>query len=58
MESDLEQRISHRTNEMWQAAGSPEGRNEEFRQQAEKDVTAEQETYKKLNADPNVTTNS
>jgi hypothetical protein len=58
MDTELEQRIRHRAREKWELAGYPEGRSEEFWLEAEKEITAEQDTYKELQADPTVTTNS
>lgn len=58
MQDELEQRIRHRAREIWEAEGYPEGRSEEFWLRAEQEVRAEQDTYNKLKADPNITTNS
>ncbi|NEW87979.1 MULTISPECIES: DUF2934 domain-containing protein [Rhodopseudomonas] len=58
MQDEIEQRIRHRANELWQAQGQPDGRSEEFWLQAEKEVRGEKETYDQLKSDPNVTTNS
>jgi hypothetical protein len=58
MDNDIEHRIRHRAQEKWQVAGSPEGRDEEFWHEAEKEVRGEHETYQKLKDDPSVTTNS
>jgi hypothetical protein len=58
MRDELEERISHRTEEIWQAKGQPEGRRDEFRKQAEQEVRGEMETYERLKSDPSITTNS
>lgn len=58
MDNDLEQRIKHRISEKWQLAGFPESREGDFRAEAEKEVTAEPETYHRLKSDPTITTNN
>jgi hypothetical protein len=58
MDDQLEQRIKHRARELWEIAGYPEGRDEEFWHKAEQQVHGEVETKKKIDADPTTSTNS
>jgi hypothetical protein len=58
MDDVLEQRIKHRARELWEIAGYPEGRDEEFWHKAEQQVSGEVETKKKIDADPTTSTNS
>jgi hypothetical protein len=58
MDSNLVERIKHRASELWQVAGAPEGRDEEFWLQAEKEINGEAETYERIKNDPTVDTNS
>jgi hypothetical protein len=58
MDSNLVERIKHRASELWQVAGAPEGRDEEFWLQAEKEIKGETETYERLKNDPTVESNS
>lgn len=50
--------IKRRAHELWEVAGRPDGRDEEFWHKAEEQVRGESETLEKLRADPNITTNS
>ncbi|ABD86785.1 DUF2934 domain-containing protein [Rhodopseudomonas palustris] len=50
--------IKRRAHELWEMAGRPEGREDEFWHKAEQQVRGEGETLEKLRADPGITTNS
>ena len=57
--TDLSQEnIARRAREMWEIAGRPEGRDEEFWFKAEEQVLGERETREKLKADPTTTKKS
>jgi len=58
MDDNMTQRIKHRASELWQLAGAPEGRDEEFWLQAEKEIHGETATYERLKNDPTIDTNS
>jgi hypothetical protein len=58
MDDVMEQRIKHRARELWEIAGSPDGRDEEFWHKAEQQVRGEAETKEKIDANPNTSTNS
>jgi hypothetical protein len=58
MDDVMDQRIKHRAHELWEIAGSPEGRDEEFWLKAEQQVRGEVETKEKIDADPSTSTNS
>ncbi len=53
-----EERIKHRARELWELAGYPDGRDDEFWLQAEKEMQGEADSYDKIRNDPNVSTNS
>lgn len=53
-----EEKIKQRAHELWEIAGRPDGRDDEFWHKAEEQVRGEVETYDKLRTDPTITTNS
>lgn len=53
-----EEDIKRRAHELWEMAGRPEGRDEEFWSKAEQQVRGEGESLEKLRADPSISTNS
>lgn len=50
--------IARRARELWEIAGRPEGRDDEFWFKAEQQVRGESETREKLEADHTTTKNS
>jgi hypothetical protein len=54
----IDERIKHRAREMWEMAGSPDGRDEEFWLKAEQEVRGEAESYEKIRNQPGTETNS
>jgi hypothetical protein len=53
-----EERIKHRARELWELAGYPDGRDDEFWLQAEKEMQGEADSYDKIRNEPGVSTNS
>jgi Protein of unknown function (DUF2934) len=53
MENPTKEQIIHRAYELWEQAGKPEGRDEEFYHQAEKELQAQPaaETDKEIPGD-------
>jgi hypothetical protein len=58
MDDNLTERIKRRASDLWRLSGAPEGRDEEFWLQAEKEIKAEAVTYERIKNDPTVETNS
>ncbi len=46
MKNPTQEQIIHRAYELWEQAGKPDGRDEEFYHQAEKDLRAQPEEPK------------
>jgi hypothetical protein len=51
-------RIARRARELWELAGYPDGRDDEFWLQAEGEVKGEADSYAKIKNDPTTETNS
>ncbi|NVN85190.1 MAG: DUF2934 domain-containing protein [Rhodopseudomonas sp.] len=57
MDDTMQERIKHRAREIWELAGCPEGRDEEFWLQAEQEIHGEAATHEKISAEPAVEAN-